>query len=203
MLSHISYSKDVADTTCKANVRAPAAQGISGTINVPLKYHHAVAQQGNFFRNLRSFNVTVEQSASPKGPAVPARPNPSASAEAPSARIDDTEEGPAEVETQWQVVPNYQDAEDGDAVWTFKAADQAALDKALDLTRQAIEHAEQMSHVGFLTLPDRSMFPRIVGVKGANVARLRAESQADITLSREDNTIVIIGKSGYLRFYSH
>ncbi|KAJ3555770.1 hypothetical protein NM688_g2394 [Phlebia brevispora] len=50
-----------------------------------------------------------------------------------------------------------------------------------------------MTHVGFLTLPDRSAFPRIVGAKGSNVARLRAESQADITVSREDNTIVIVG----------
>jgi KH domain len=50
-----------------------------------------------------------------------------------------------------------------------------------------------MSHVGFLTLPDRSVFPRIVGTKGANVARLRAQTGADITVSRENSTIVIIG----------
>lgn len=176
----------------QATVKPPAPEGVTGTATVPLKYHHAVTQQGNFFRNLRSFHVTVEQSASPKTPAVPARP--AAQAEAASARIDDPEDGPTEVEAQWEVVPNYQDTEEGDAVWTFKAPDQAALEKALTLTREAIEHAEQMSHVGFLTLPDRSMFPRIVGAKGSNVARLRAESQADITVSREDNTIVIVGK---------
>ena len=50
-----------------------------------------------------------------------------------------------------------------------------------------------MTHVGFLTLPDRSMFPRIVGAKGSNVARLRNESGADITVSHEDSTIVIVG----------
>ncbi|KAI0812490.1 hypothetical protein BC629DRAFT_1579875 [Irpex lacteus] len=158
----------------KAQVKPPAPEGITGTINVPLKYHHAVTQQGNFFRNLRSFDVSVEQSASPQV----------ASAEAVTARIDDPDEGPAEVQAEWQVVPNYQDAEEGDA---------EALDRALQLTREAIEHAEGMTHVGFLTLPDRSVFPRIVGAKGSTVARLRAESQADITVSREDNTIVIIG----------
>lgn len=158
---------------------------------MPLKYHHAVTQQGNFFRTLRSFHVQVEQSAVPKSPAVP--PRPAAENGASTARIDDPEEG-ATVEAEWQVVPNYQDAEEGEAVWTFKAADQASLDKALELTRDALKHAEEMSHVGFLTLPDRSAFPRIVGAKGANVARLRAESQADITVSREDNTIVIVGE---------
>ena len=127
-----------------------------------------------------------------RSPAVP--PRPVAEAEAVTARIDDPEDGPTEVEAQWQVVPNYQDAEEGEAVWTFKAPDQEALDKALQLTREAIEHAEGMTHVGFLTLPDRSVFPRIVGAKGSTVARLRAESQADITVGRQDSTIVIIGK---------
>ena len=171
-------------------MRPPAPAGVTDSINVPLKYHHAVTQQGNFFRTLRSYHVQVEQSAVPKNGAVP--PRPAASAEASLARIDDPDEG-AVVEAQWQVVLNYQDVEEGEAVWTFKAQDQAALDKALDLTRDALKHAEEMSHVGFLTLPARSAFPRIVGAKGATVARLRAESQADITVSREDSTIVIIG----------
>lgn len=135
--------------------------------------------------------MSVEQSAAPKNPPVPARPT---SDDATIARIDDSDESTPSVEVQWQVVPNYQDAEEGEAVWTFKAADQAALDKALDVVRDAIVHAEEMTHVGFLTLPDRSVFPRIVGAKGSNVARLRAESKADITVSRDDNTIVIIGK---------
>ena len=178
-------------TSMQSQIRPPAPEGVTGTMDVPLKYHHAVTQQGNFFRNLRSFHVTVEQSSSPQGPAVPARP--AASAETVSARIDDADEAPAAVEAEWQVVPNYQDAEEGEAVWTFKAPDQEALDKALQLTRDAIQHAEGMSHVGFLTLPDRSVFPRIVGAKGSTVARLRAESQADITVSRDDNTIVIVG----------
>lgn len=175
----------------KSHIKPPAPEAVTGTMNVPLKYHHAVTQQGNFFRNLRSFNVAVEQSVSPKGPSVPSRP--AAHSETTSARIDDPDDVPSEVEAQWQVVPNYQDVEEGQAVWTFKAPDQNALDRALEFTREAIHHAEGMSHVGFLTLPDRSVFPRIVGAKGSNVARLRAESQADITVSREDNSIVIVG----------
>ena len=171
-------------------MKPPTPAGVTDSITIPLKYHHAVTQQGNFFRTLRSYHVQVEQSAVPKNGAVP--PRPAASAEASLARIDDPEEGTA-VEAQWQVAPNYQEVEEGEAVWTFKAQDQGALDKALELTRDALKHAEEMSHVGFLTLPDRSAFPRIVGAKGATVARLRAESQADITVSREDNTIVIVG----------
>jgi len=57
----------------------------------------------------------------------------------------------------------------------------------------ALKSAEEATHVGFLTLPDRGAFPRIVGSKGATVARLRAETGADITVSRETNNITIIG----------
>ena len=45
------------------------------------------------------------------------------------------------------------------------------------------------------------MFPRIVGTKGANVARLRNETGAEITVSRENNTIVIIGATSFFFFF--
>lgn len=159
---------------------------------MPLKFHYAVSQQGNLFRQLRSSGVHVEQSVQPSKPAVPPQPTPQAGAV--TARIDDPDTDAAGVEAQWQVVPNYQDAEEGDSVWTLKARDQAGLDRALKFITDGIEHAEKMTHVGFLTLPDRTMFPRIVGAKGSNVARLRNESGADITVNRDDNTIVIVGK---------
>lgn len=164
---------------------------MTATVSVPLKYHHAISQQGSFFRTLRSFGVQVDQSAHPQKSAVPPRPAPSA--EAASARIDDAEDDAA-IETQWQVQANYLDAEEGDSQWTLKARDQAGLERAQKAVQDAIDGAARMSHVGFLTLPDRSTFPRIVGSKGANVTRLRAETGADITVSRENSTIVIIGK---------
>ena len=153
---------------------------------MPLKYHHAISQQGQFFRQLRNNGVQVEQSAHPQKSAVPTHP-PSAV----GARIDDeTESTPS---AEWVVVPNYQDAEDGDSTWTLKAKSQAELDRARKVITEAIQQAASMSHVGFLTMPDRTLFPRIVGAKGANVARLRNETGADITVSRENTTIVIIG----------
>lgn len=177
----------------KASHKSPnlTVVNVTDTVTVPLKYHHAISQQGNFFRTLRNFNVQADHSEIPSKPAAPVRPTP-ASAEL-AARIDETEgESPAAT-TQWEVIENYQDCQDGDSVWTLKAKDQEGLDKAKKLLVDALAQAERMSHVGFLTLPDRTMFPRIVGAKGANVARLRNETGADITVSRENTTIVIIG----------
>jgi len=128
--------------------------------------------------------VQVEHSAQPQTSGVPTRPT-------PEARIDDTDTGSSEPE--WEIVANYQNAEDGDSTWTLRARDQAGLDRAENLIKEAIMNAGRMSHVGFLTMPDRSTFPRIVGVKGSNVSRLRNETGADVIVSRENSTIVIIG----------
>ena len=117
----------------------------------------------------------------------------------PSARIDDTSADTNGVE--WELILNYQDSEEGDSIWTLKGRDQAGLDRAENLVKEAIENAARMSHVGFLTLADRTMFPRIVGTKGANVARLRNETGAEITVSRENNTIVIIGATSFFFFF--
>jgi predicted PilT family ATPase len=170
-------------TELKSGVRSQTAS-VTSTISVPLKYHHSISQQGSFFRTLRSFGVQVEHSAQPSKSAIPVRLE-------PSARIDDTSADTSGVE--WELVLNYQDSEEDDSIWTLKGRDQASLNKAENLIKEAIENAARMSHVGFLTLADRTMFPRIVGTKGANIARLRYETGADITVSRENNTIVIIG----------
>ncbi|KAI0032235.1 hypothetical protein K488DRAFT_86037 [Vararia minispora EC-137] len=174
------------------NIAKPAApESVTDTISVPLKYQHAVSQQGNFFRNLRSsYHVTVDQSAMPTKSAVPTKPTNGSAA--PAARIDDVGEAPA-AEVQWEVTTNYTDAEEGESTWTLKGRDAASVERAKKAVQDAIAKAEAMSHVGFLTLPDRGSFPRIVGAKGANIVRLHAETGADITVSRENNTIVIMG----------
>lgn len=176
----------------QAQVKAPAPE-IIDTVIVPFKYHHAVTQQGNLFRTLRSFGVQVEQSSQPSKSALPARPP---SDNAASARIDDTDA--AEPEPEWQVVPNYQDAEEGESEWTLRARDQAGLDKAKKMIEAAVAKAEGMTTVGFLTMPSKVSFPRIVGAKGSNIARLHHETGADITVGRENNTIVIMGGSSLL-----
>lgn len=184
----MNFNASLTDLIClQSNVKSHTVEGgVTTTITVPLKYHHSISQQGSFFKTLRSLGVHVDQSAQPSQSAIPARLE-------PSARIDDTSAEASGVE--WDLVLNYQDSEEGDSIWTLKGRDQAGLDKAENVIKEAIESAARMSHIGYLTLADRSMFPRIVGTKGANVARLRNETGADITVSRDNNTIVIIGVS--------
>ena len=168
--------------------RAPRAAQVTKTVSVPLKYHHAVSSQ--LFRSLRSVGVTVDQPTVPEKPASRSRPT-AGTANGNAARIDQDDADEEGVE--WQVTSNYQDGDDGESEWTLKGRDNESLDAAEALLQEALTHAKSASHVGYLTLTDRSVFPRIVGTKGATVARLRAETGADITVGREDNTIVIVG----------
>jgi hypothetical protein len=164
---------------------AASPESVTDTITVPLKYHDALTSQGAIFRTLRSFGVDAEPSAQPTKPSLPSRPSGST---APAARVDD-----AVTEAQWEVVENYTDAEEGESTWTLRARDQANLDKAKSAIQEAVDKAKAATHVGFLTLPDRSSFPRIVGAKGSNIARLHAMTGASIHVGRENNTITITG----------
>lgn len=168
-------------------------ESITDTITVPLKYHDAVTRQGSIFRILRSYGVEAEPSAQPTKSATPSRPSNSAT---PTARVDDVEE--SVTEAQWEIVENYTDAEEGESTWALKGRDQGGIDKAKSAITQAIEKAQAATHVGFLTLPDRSSFPRIVGAKGSNIARLHDMTGAHIFVGRENNTIIITGSASSL-----
>lgn len=163
---------------------------------MPLKYHDALTSQGAIFRTLRTFGVDAEPSAQPTKSALPTRPSGS-SPTALAARVDDAESSTATTTTtteeQWEIVENYKDAEEGDSTWTLKGRDQAGIDKAKSAIQEAIDKAKAATHVGFLTLPDRSSFPRIVGAKGSNIARLHSMTGASIHVGRENSIITITG----------
>jgi hypothetical protein len=167
---------------------ATPQESITDTISVPLKYHYAVTRHGSIFRTLRTYGVEAEPSTQPSRSATPSRPSNSAT---PAARVDDVEESVAEA--QWEVVDNYTDAEEGDSTWTLKGRDQGGIDTAKTTITEAIEKAEAATHVGFLTLPDSSSFPRIVGTKGSNIARLHDMTGAHILVGRDNSTIIITG----------
>ena len=63
---------------------------------------------------LHSYGVQVNQSVHPQKSVIPPHPAPSV-----EAHIDDSEDN-AVIETQWQVPPNYLDAE-SDSQWTLKS----------------------------------------------------------------------------------
>jgi hypothetical protein len=128
--------------------------------------------------------VDVEPFAKPIQSLLPSRPS-SLSPTALVARVDDVdvESTATSTEEQWEIVGNYKDAEEGDSTWTLKGRDQAGIEKAKLAIQDAIDKAKEETHVGFLTLPDRSSFPRIVGAKRSDIVCLHAMTDASIPLA--------------------
>ncbi|KAH9979180.1 SCP160 protein [Russula compacta] len=186
--AHASVEEAIEQLKSQVINSAPP-ETVTDSLVVPLKYQDAVTSQGAIFRTLRLLGVEAEPSAQPTRAALPhSRPSNSTS---PAARIDDVEH--TVTEAHWEIAENYADAEEGESTWNLKARDQASIDRAKSVITEAIEKATAATHVGYLTLPDRSSFPRIVGANGSNIARLHEMTGASILVGRENCTIVITG----------
>ncbi|KAG8811519.1 hypothetical protein FRC17_002419, partial [Serendipita sp. 399] len=85
------------------------------------------------------------------------------------------------------------DAGDGATELTLKANDAASLESAQKLVDDAIKETEKVTHVGLMTFPDRSAFPRIIGNKGSVINDLCLETGSEIIVPRDDTTIKIYG----------
>ncbi|WVR07663.1 hypothetical protein IAU60_004705 [Kwoniella sp. DSM 27419] len=168
------------------------------SISVPTKYYHAIADQQNLIRSIRGVGGFITL---PSAPPKPTNAKPSASngnsLAAKTARIDigGDDEVPELEEGQWELVENYQDAQDGEQEWVVRAKEED-LDKAVSVLESAIEKAKAATHVGLLTGLPRSAFPRIIGSKGATISRIRAATGADVQVSKDDDLITITGDEG-------
>lgn len=109
-----------------------------------------------------------------------------------AGRIDD------EVETdshgvEWKLVPYGVGTEEGATELTLKARDEQSLELAQKVIREALEKADGITHIGYMTFPDRGAFPRIIGNKGSVIDSLSVESGAEIIVPRDDVTVKIYG----------
>lgn len=84
-------------------------------------------------------------------------------------------------------------AEDGATELTLRSRDAESLDLAQKLIRDALTKADGITHIGYMTFPDRGAFPRIIGSKGAVVNDLSVETEAEIIVPRDDSTVKIYG----------
>ncbi|WWC64561.1 uncharacterized protein I303_107172 [Kwoniella dejecticola CBS 10117] len=173
----------------------------SKSISIPTKYYHAIADQQNLIRQIRGVGAFI---TIPTAPPKPASAKPSATSAtngngnglaAKTARIDlGAEDDIADdVEGDFELVENYQNAPEGEQEWSVRAKEEADLEKAVKVLEEAVERAKAATHVGLLTGLPRSAFPRIIGSKGSTISRIRAETGADVQVSKDDDLITITG----------
>jgi len=166
--------------------RSPRQQ-VTNKVPVSFKHFHILSQNGNLMRDIRSLGVYVTVFGKP----VAAKAN-TASA---TTRIDD--EPANEVQephgVEWRVIEYGSDTDPGNVDVLLKARDAESLAVAEDLVKEAVSKANKSTKTAYMTFPDRSVFPRIIGSKGSVISELCLKTDAEINVPKDDFTITIHG----------
>lgn len=162
------------------------------TIQVPRKYHHAISDNGAFFRRLRhDHKVTVDH----LGESLPPKPKPSATRASDTALPLITDDADAAADAHsWQLVDAVSE-EEGDIPWALKGSPEN-IEKAKKAINTALEQAQKNNAIGYLVLPDPSTYRHVIGQGGSKVNSIRKQSGCKINVPRDqarDEAIEVIG----------
>ncbi|CAK4031226.1 related to RNA binding effector Scp160 [Lecanosticta acicola] len=153
------------------------------TVSVPKKFHHIIADNGQFFRRLRSdHKVTVDHNGQ-RPPPKPAAPTPNRSGATP---LITDEPGSGDNAHSWEVHNLHSSSEEGDIPWLLSGPSPEAVQAAKDRLTRALEEAKSQDTVGFLILPDSRAYRHVIGPGGAEINRIRKESGAKIQVPRNN-----------------
>ena len=166
----------------KAHIESLCKEQQGETVQVPRALHHSIANNGQFFRKLKSdTQVTVDHA----GHAIPAKPAAPSSARANGGALplitDDAEES-AGVHS-WNVVEQAS-SEEGNIPWVLRGSPEN-LEKAKKAIDAAIEQAKKQTAIGYLILPDPRTHRYVIGQGGSKVNSIRKQSGCKITVPRD------------------
>ncbi|KAK0617381.1 hypothetical protein B0T14DRAFT_435770 [Immersiella caudata] len=175
----VGQEADVAKA--KAHIASLVKEQEGETVQVPRALHHAVANNGQFFRRLKSdHQVTVDHAGQP----IPSKPAPAAVRVAAGALpliTDDADT--AEDAHSWNIVENTS-TEEGDIPWVLRGSTEniEKVKKAIDA---ALEQAKKQNATGYLILPDPKTYRYVIGQGGSKVNTIRKQSGCKITVPRD------------------
>lgn len=183
--------------SAKAHILELVKEHEGTTIQVPRRLHHAISDNGQFFRRLRTdHKVTVDHA----GQQPPARPSGGSRAHANNGRAlplitDQAEDSNGH---SWETVDNEEpEAESGDIPWVLRGP-RDNISRAQNVLQKALEQAQsqQQSSVGYLVLPDPRTYRFIIGAGGSQINTIRRQTGCKITVPRDQakgEAIEIVG----------
>ncbi|KAL6714428.1 hypothetical protein ACLMJK_007851 [Lecanora helva] len=169
---------------------------VGETVQVPRKYHHAVSDNGQFFRRVRNdHKVTVDHG----GHQLPQKPG-----SGTRSQVNGEESMPLITDDQdsidnhhWEIIDDEENSEEGEIPWTMHGPPEGIL-QARALLERAIEQAKtkQSQSVGNLVLPDPKTYRFVIGQGGSQINYIRNETGCRITVPRDQapgSAIEIVG----------
>jgi len=169
------------------------------TVAVPRRFHHSIADNGQFFRRLRNDHKVTVDHAGQKPPPKPSTPAPNRTNGTAMPLITDDPSADSEVHS-WDAHDLHASSEEGEIPWTLYGPSAEAVSAAKARLDRAIEEANNQDTIGFLILPDPRTYRLVIGPGGSEINRIRKQSGTRIQVPRDQGkgeAIEIVGsKSG-------
>jgi len=166
------------------------------TVQVPKNLHHAISDNGQFFRKLKKdHQVTVDHAGHklPPKPAAPSKTRPNGGA---LPLITDDQNTSADVHS-WHTDSLLDSNLGGEIPWILRGPSEN-VSKAKDNLMAAIEQASKMTNIGYLVLPDPRTYRYVIGQGGNKVNSIRNQTGCKINVPRDqakDEAIEICGSA--------
>ncbi|KAF4541960.1 RNA binding effector protein [Lasiodiplodia theobromae] len=159
------------------------------TVQVPRRLHHAVSDNGQFFRRLRNdLRVTVDHAGQqpPPKPTTAGASNIRANAGSNAPLITDDPSSTKDAHA-WDIVDNLpasDDSEDGNIPWILRSSNPENVAKAKALLEKAMEEKSKPSCTGYLILPDPKLYRYVVGPGGSQINSIRKKTGTRVQVPR-------------------
>lgn len=177
-------SKAVADA--RAHIEKLLQEHQAETVAVPRRLHHAIADNGAFFRRLRNdYQVTVDHA----GQQPPAKPAAEASRDGPNgvSSLPLITDDPSPTAHSWKVVgaPVETDSSDDSTIpWVLSGPSAESVQRAKAALEQALAAAtsRQGEATGYLALADPKTHRFVIGPGGSQINTIRQQTGCRITV---------------------
>ncbi|KAK5113278.1 hypothetical protein LTR62_003615 [Meristemomyces frigidus] len=179
----------------KAHILEMTKEQAGETMQIPRSCHHSIANNGQFFRNLRNNHQVTVDHAGQRPPPKAAAPTPNRAAGGAAPLItDDPEESAGS--HHWEMHDLHGPSEEGEIPWVLSGPSPEAIAAARSKLEKALQEAQKQDTMGFMILPDPRAHRHIIGQGGSVINRIRKQSGANIQVPKDQTqgeAIQIIG----------
>ncbi|PHH80063.1 hypothetical protein CDD82_1995 [Ophiocordyceps australis] len=176
----------------KEHIQGLIRQQQSESLDIPRSLHHAIANNGQLFRQLRNnLQVTVDHG----GRQIPPKPEMPSKDRKTLPLITDDVSNAEDENYSWHVVQMGESGESGDIPWVMRGASENVI-KAKEMVLKALEQARNNDSAGYLYLPDPKTYRFVIGPGGSKVNSIRQQSGCRIQVPRDQarhEAVEIIG----------
>lgn len=171
----------------KTHIESIIKSQASETIQIPIRFHHIISEDGNIFRRLRNdHGISVDHAG--KKP-----PQKDTTSGGPRGRVADggalpliTDDNPSENAHSWELVEPQaaSSGEEGNIPWVLRGnADNMA--KARSVIEQKLANASKPVTTGYLILPDPRQNRFVIGPNGATINSIRQQTGVQIQVPKQ------------------